>query len=720
MPTVERCQTRINGVLSTASKAQDSASSADANSSESNSMNVSDFDYDNNNNNDFDNGCDFNDGNESDSGSMQRGSARRTSSSSQPSLVRAAADAASSSSQSRQGLGIEARKMAAIGQMGSHPWFILNRSLRAWKDDGGGDDEAMRYAIPKMRRCRGYQVKKFAGDMQQIAACMQLIRGIEDKLSYLNAFFFFKDIFQGDRRAKASGKKEELGKTFMYTNPADAWPWGRQQSIIPIQLPVKYGEDRKELKNQTYTLLELAKKGILWLHDDNYKLMRNAEFKKALLEAIKANKKDPTVCHKWKGGNDCYKPKTPALKSFTGEQPVEGKIDSCGVIFFGGLFVIAKKIEAGDVEGKAVRMVPRYRMYKDKDQKVDRAAVVMPHPDNLKEIDDVVGKLHMLTKENIKQYGPLMKEDVDQYAEKVVGEDGTVQTDVEKALPIAFPALLCSFPATGVLKRDQIQYFPSGKFVTEAMQAVMDKEIARNFELEHERSTGVNSTNPYEHMYETGYNYANDITTSLGTLPEYGGSDRPQDSWANVDSNGRGKQGTPIQVGHIDSHFKMPVDNVPWVSMLMPISDTARLRYWQYSHMLTEAIRFLTYEDKDGKKMLHKQDNEEIIRNHIENKCTEKGIDLSNGIPYATLKLLRASSMIFLPSWTHAGACVPPGTSGSINYRLHAYLVRPGQVYESDRSSHPHKVFEAWLQGFFGTDYEVDGLTAEPCICGRC
>ena len=124
--------------------------------------------------------------------------------------------------------------------------------------------------------------------------------------------------------------------------------------------------------------------------------MRNAEFKKVLLEAIKANKKDPTVCHKWKGGNNCYRPKTPALKLFTGEQPVEGKIDSCGVIFFGGLFVIAKKIEAGDVEGKAVRMVPRYRMYKDKDQKVDRAAVVMPHPDNLKEIDDVVGTAYVL------------------------------------------------------------------------------------------------------------------------------------------------------------------------------------------------------------------------------------------------------------------------------------------------------------------------------------
>jgi hypothetical protein len=95
-------------------------------------MNVSDFDYDNNNNNDFNNCYASYDGNESDFGSMQRGSAHQTSSSSQPSLVRAeAASSSSSSSQPHQGLGIEARKMAAIRQMGSHPWFILNRSLRA-------------------------------------------------------------------------------------------------------------------------------------------------------------------------------------------------------------------------------------------------------------------------------------------------------------------------------------------------------------------------------------------------------------------------------------------------------------------------------------------------------------------------------------------------------------------------------------------------------------
>jgi len=723
MPAVGRDATPRNSASSPVSNSQLSTSAAHINNNESNDNNMqdSDLDHDDNNNN-FDNCYAHCDGKKSNtSSSMQRGCASQSSLSSQPSFASASAAAdgssSSSSSQPRQGLGVEPRSMAAIGQMGSHPWFILNRSLRPWTDDD--DDDASRYAIPKMRRCRGYQVKNSVCGVKQLSERLQLIRKIEDKISYLNVFFFFRDIFQGDRRVKTSNNKEELGKTYLYTNPADAVPWGRQQSSIPIQLPVKYSEDGKVLRRQSYTLLELAEKGILWLHDNNYKLMQNPEFRKALLDAISANKENPKDCHRWEGGKDCYKPKNPALNLFTGEKPKEGKIDSCGVIFFGGLFVIAKKIEANDVGGNAIRMVPRYRMCEGKDGKVVKAAVVMPHPDNLKEIEDVVGKLHMLVKDSIKGYGPLMKQDVDKYAEKVLGEDGTVQVDVEKALPIAFPALLRSFPGSGVLEKEQIQYFPSGQFITDFMQAVMNKEIEKNFELEFERSTGVKSVNPYKHMYETAYNYANDVSKSLGLLPMYGVSDRPDDNWANVDLYGRGKQGTPIQVGHIDGCLEMPVDHVPWVSMLMPISDTACLRYWQYSHMLTEAIRFLTYEDNDGKKVLHSQDNEEIIRTLANNKCAENAINLLNGVAFATLKLLRGSSMIFLPSWVHAGACVPPG-SGYINYRLHAYLVRPGEVYQSDRSSRSHRVFEAWLQGFSGTGYDLDGLMAESCICGRC
>ena len=117
--------------------------------------------------------------------------------------------------------------------------------------------------------------------------------------------------------------------------------------------------------------------------------------------------------------------------------------------------------------------------------------------------------------------------------------------------------------------------------------------------------------------------------------------------------------------------------------------------------------------------MLHNQDNEQIIRIVANNECSGNGINVFNGSAFAKRKFVRGSSMICLPYWVHAGASVPPG-SGSINYRLHAYLVRPGEVYQSDRSSHAHRVFEAWLQGFSGTGYDLDGLMAESCICGWC
>lgn len=145
---------------------------------------------------------------------------------------------------------------------------------------------------------------------------------------------------------ETSENKEELGKTYFYTNPACAVLWGRQQSSIPIQLPVKYSEDGKVLERQSYALLEL---------------MQNPGFRKASLDAISANKENPMDFHKWEGGKDCYKPKKPALNSFTCEETKEGKIDSCGVNFFGGLFVITKEIEANDMGCNSIRMVVHVR-----------------------------------------------------------------------------------------------------------------------------------------------------------------------------------------------------------------------------------------------------------------------------------------------------------------------------------------------------------------------
>lgn len=172
MPAVDCDKTSRNGSLSPVSNACLSTSAANLNHNECNDKHF-DFGYDNNYNYDFDSGCSSGfDGNEpnSSSSSMQCGCASQSSSSSQPSSSSGAATAGagssaymSSSVQPRQGLGVEPRRMAAIGQFGLHPWLILNTSLRLWTHDDHDDhDDPSRYAIPKMRRCSGYQVKEFS------------------------------------------------------------------------------------------------------------------------------------------------------------------------------------------------------------------------------------------------------------------------------------------------------------------------------------------------------------------------------------------------------------------------------------------------------------------------------------------------------------------------------------------------------------------------------
>jgi hypothetical protein len=179
-----------------------------------------------------------------------------------------------------------------------------------------------------MRRCKGYQIKKFGGTLQEKSERLQLIQRIEDRLSYLNVFFFFKDIFQGNRREKVNGEADVGNKTWVFSNPMDSEPWGRQQSIIPIELITKYVANGKELKTQVKSLVDLAAQGCLWTRHPSYGLMRGPAFKKALLEAIKANKDDPNVCHTWKFAEGAYKP--PGSNKYTGEKLKEGKATSIG------------------------------------------------------------------------------------------------------------------------------------------------------------------------------------------------------------------------------------------------------------------------------------------------------------------------------------------------------------------------------------------------------
>ncbi len=169
----------------------------------------------------------------------------------------------------------------------------------------------------------------------------------------------------------------------------------------------------KELKTQVNSLVDLAAQGCLWTRHPSYGLMRGPAFKKALLEAIKANKDDPNVCHTWKFAEGAYKP--PGSNKYTGEKPKEGKIDSCGVMYFGGLFVLAEPVRAEDVQGNKVRILPRFRVRNIDDSTVGPAALVLLHPNNLQEINEVVADLHMLLGESIQSHCTLMKQDVDDY-----------------------------------------------------------------------------------------------------------------------------------------------------------------------------------------------------------------------------------------------------------------------------------------------------------------
>ena len=90
--------------------------------------------------------------------------------------------------------------------------------------------------------------------------------------------------------------------------------------------------------------------------------MQEPVFRRAVLRAIAANKDNSNVCHKWKGKAGSHVPITANLPAtLTGAMQIEGKIDSCGVMYFGGLFILTEEIQPEDVnklEGKLLA-VPR-------------------------------------------------------------------------------------------------------------------------------------------------------------------------------------------------------------------------------------------------------------------------------------------------------------------------------------------------------------------------
>ena len=117
-------------------------------------------------------------------------------------------------------------------------------------------------------------------------------------------------------------------------------------------------------------------------------------------------------------------------------------------------------------------------------------------------------------------------------------------------------------------------------------------------------------------------------------------------------------------------------------------------------------MRHLNYRLKRDTK-LPKAQLEEIITQMLVDEAEEGGMkSVRDGFGYNTLRLLRGENIIFLPSWVHAGTCVP-ADSDCINYRLHAYLVRPGVHFDPHKTSETHMAYETLLGGFAGLDYDL-------------
>jgi hypothetical protein len=132
----------------------------------------------------------------------------------------------------------------------------------------------------------------------------------------------------------------------------------------------------------------------------------------------------------------------------------------------------------------------------NEDGDLEPIAVVMPHPNNFVQLQKLVQSVHALTAEAVKQHGPL------------AGKDAEMQP-ANASLPTPHPALIRSFPSTGVLKRENIKYWG----VTEKMEAVAEHEIALNLGLTEPAKASE------AQMYNIAYCYPNNIRDALG-VPE--------------------------------------------------------------------------------------------------------------------------------------------------------------------------------------------------------
>lgn len=634
-------------------------------------------------------------------------------------------------------------RLSAIGQAGTEPWFILNRA--PCSEPPPGDTNAG-YPLPRMRRGRGYEIKPMVSveseDASEVANYLKHVGEVEDQLSLLSVFCFFQDIFQANKRFSRRFMSDKMDKLYVYSSPMDDSPWGRQQAKMPLKMPPRK-VDQQLVHDYAWKLAELAQEGFLYLDHPDYAIMKNKNFRDAVLRAIDDNKIAGPRMSRWRFANDAHQPEALPTKGLSGETPVEGKVDSCGVLYFGGLFILANEVTPADVNGNKILAVPRYRMVYDKDGKPDRVALVLPHPNNFVQLEKLVASIHSLTQEAIQLFGPLDSEDVKNFGEG------------KAALPTAHPAVLRSFPATGVLKFEDIKYLGSSvstdhkRFMNLELAALLKKPDSPGKRKEPEetgtpeeappqkqrrtakegkkapRARAVQKKPPavYRPMYDTAFALPTNICKVLPSPARApceihkhrtGQCTAEPPVFSEVSKDG--KDGTSIQCGHTDGLLGTAGRIPPWISMLIPISQISHLRFWPYSHLLTDRIHYLTYEDERLKNWRDKPVNEELVLSYLQQEMSSGGMDPDKGIPFDTLTLSKGRVIFFLPTWAHAGCCLMPD-AGCINYRLHAYLVRPGQEFDSTHTSLSHLAYETFYQKFEGLDYQLWKVPETRCVC---
>jgi hypothetical protein len=420
---------------------------------------------------------------------------------------------------------------------------------------------------------------------------------------------------------------------------------------------------------------------------------------------------------KWKFNKDDYRP--PQLpEDLYGEIPVEGKVDSCGVLYFGGLFILANEIKTADMIKDKIVAVPKFRVIPLPDGGRKHVAVVMPHPSNFVQLLNLIEDIHEYTDLMVSETGPLLSAQFASTAPAAAGKKGKAGSKAaaaaaaagEDSPPDAHPAIIRSFPATGCLKRNMVRYLGDTKQTPAAISKYMNEEL-------HAQVFILDCTAPRRETYEVAFAYPHEITRILGR-PETGPTNHnplrtglsvaEPYTWEKHEKRLFIKQGTSNQCGHIDG--LLTDEEATWVSMIAPISRQAFLRYWPQSHLLTERMLYLTYKDPVYKKYSKQKFNDEIIMQVLREEAEQWGLlDTEKAFPYDTLRIVRGDSVIFLPTWVHAGACLPSQET-CINYRLHAYIVQPNTVFNQSNTSDMHSAYETFLRGFNGSDYDLSEL----------